>query len=396
MKQKKCVFFIVSILLSLILSIQVYAVGDGNLDGGGGSMGQGTSQNSWSPGNEGVRVTVIRAESHDPVTRPIDLTNKHPNIAYSFGKVSKMSYTRGSALMIDTNPYEYVNPAQSLPRIISSKSLGQANIEQIKSYFTDEQVVRSIAGLTGMDFDTLVGGEYRLLLEPISFLKFQGTLIAVTATEAALYDEKDFSALDGIKGDKKFSSLSSFTASKESLQWVREYLSETLFYSRKCAKEQEKSGVLWGGWFQERDWKHWQAHMEKLIGRMDELLTREGETVALWTGSICQKVEPGKMAGKKEGEERENPHRSEEESMTFFERELKKMFGTGASFSEPRFVGNCCYGRLTDQIRVKINFQTGMVADHYDRLKVTLLNRNEGTIDSMVVKFGDVGSEKND
>ena len=95
MKQKKCVFFIVSILLSLILSIQVYAVGDGNLDGGGGSMGQGTSQNSWSPGNEGVRVTVIRAESHDPVTRPIDLTNKHPNIAYSFGKVSKMSYTRG-------------------------------------------------------------------------------------------------------------------------------------------------------------------------------------------------------------------------------------------------------------------------------------------------------------
>ena len=120
MKQKKYVFFTVSILLSLILSIQVYAVGDGNLDGGGGSMGQGTSQNSWSPGNEGVRVTVIRAESHDPVTRPIDLTNKHPNITYSFGKVSKMSYTRGSALMIDTNPYEYVNPAQSLPRIISS------------------------------------------------------------------------------------------------------------------------------------------------------------------------------------------------------------------------------------------------------------------------------------
>ena len=54
LKQKKCVFFIVSILLSLILSIQVYAVGDGNLDGGGGSMGQGTIQNSWSPGNEGV------------------------------------------------------------------------------------------------------------------------------------------------------------------------------------------------------------------------------------------------------------------------------------------------------------------------------------------------------
>ena len=45
--------------------------------------------------------------------------------------------------------------------------------------------------------------------------------------------------------------------------------------------------------------------MERLIGRMDELLTREGETVALWTGSICQKAEPGKIAGKKEGKEHE-------------------------------------------------------------------------------------------
>ena len=45
------------------------------------------------------------------------------------------------------------------------------------------------------------------------------------------FQEKDFSALDGIRGDKKFSSLSSFTASKESLQWVQEYLSATLFYS---------------------------------------------------------------------------------------------------------------------------------------------------------------------
>ena len=92
---------------------------------------------------------------------------------------------------------------------------------------------------------------------------------------------------------------------------------------------------MWGGWFQERDWKHWQAHMERLIGRMDELLTREGETVALWTGSVCQKVEPGK----KEGEERENPHRSEEERMTFFERELKKLFGTGASFQNQGLSG---------------------------------------------------------
>ena len=170
-------------------------------------MGQGTSQNYWSPGNEGVRVTVVRTEGREPVTRPIDLTNKRPSIVYSFGKVCKISYNNGTALAVSTDPYEYVNPAQALPRIISSQSLGQANIEEIKSYFTDEQVIRSIAGLTGMDFDTLINGEYRLLIEPISFLTFQGNLIAATATEAALYDELTSGAVRAVLPTVAFQNL---------------------------------------------------------------------------------------------------------------------------------------------------------------------------------------------
>ena len=55
-----------------------FAVGDGNIDGGGGGMGDGTSTNSWTPGNDGVRVTVVRASDHAVVTIPIDLTNKIP------------------------------------------------------------------------------------------------------------------------------------------------------------------------------------------------------------------------------------------------------------------------------------------------------------------------------
>lgn len=207
MRQKCSLFLVFALILSLMSSVPAYAVGEGNIDGGGGSMGQGTKLNSWSPGNEGVRVTVVRAEGHEPVTRPIDLTNKRPNIVYSFGKVSKLSYTKGTALAVDTGAYEYVNPAQSLPRIISSQSLGKANIEEIKSYFTDEQVVRSIAELTGMDFDTLVNGQYRLLLEPISFLKFQGNLIAVTATEAALYDEMTSGAVRSVLPTVAFQNL---------------------------------------------------------------------------------------------------------------------------------------------------------------------------------------------
>lgn len=180
----------VVLMLSLAVPGTVYATGEGNIDNGGGNMGQGTAENYWSAGNEGVRVTVIRASDRAVVTTPIDLTNKRPDqIQYSFGKVCKISYTAGTALAPNTGTYEYVNPAQSLPKIISTKSLGAASIEAIKSYFTDEQVLRSIANLTGMDFEVMTNGEYKLLLEPISYLMFQGTNVAMTATEAALYDQ---------------------------------------------------------------------------------------------------------------------------------------------------------------------------------------------------------------
>ncbi len=190
MKGKKACILVLLLLTILIPCQTAYAIGEGNLDNGGGSMGQGTSINKWTPGEEGVRVTVVRVSDHAVVTTPIDLTNKRPSGLGHFNKVSKIEYTRGMSLSPSMSGYTYVNPAQALPRIISSQSLGQANIEEIKSYFTDEQVIRSIANLTGMDFEVLVNGEYRLLIEPVSYLTYEGVKIAMTATEAALYDEQ--------------------------------------------------------------------------------------------------------------------------------------------------------------------------------------------------------------
>jgi hypothetical protein len=190
MKRLLSVLLLLTLLFTSLCSTTAYAVGDGNVDNGGGGMGQGTSTDKWSPGNEGVRVTVVRASDHAVVTTPIDLTNKRPDdIQSHFGKVSKLSYTGGRGLSPSGSKYSYVNPAQALPTIISSGS-GNANIEAIKSYFTDEQVIRSIAGMTGMDFDTLVGGDYKLLIEPIAYITFQGVKVAMTATESALYDEQ--------------------------------------------------------------------------------------------------------------------------------------------------------------------------------------------------------------
>ena len=44
--------------------------------------------------------------------------------------------------------------------------------------------------------------------------------------------------------------------------------------------------------------------------------------------------------------------------MTKLEEELYRMFGHSGVLTNAKFVGNACYGRLTDQIRVKISFHT--------------------------------------
>lgn len=189
MKRTLCISLLLVLMLSLLMPVTAHAEGEGNIDNGGGGMGSGTSTDYWNPGDEGVRVTIIRVSDHVVVTTPIDLTNKHPMISVSFKKVCKISYTGGRALSPDTNVYGYINPSQSLPKIIGTSG-GNANIAAIKSYFTDEQVIRSIANITGMDFSVLTNGQYRLLLEPIAYMTFQGIKMAMTATEAALYDQQ--------------------------------------------------------------------------------------------------------------------------------------------------------------------------------------------------------------
>ena len=41
-----------------------------------------------------------------------------------------------------------------------------------------------------MNYEVLIGGNYKLLLEPFTFYKFEGVMILTTATEAAMYDEQ--------------------------------------------------------------------------------------------------------------------------------------------------------------------------------------------------------------
>jgi len=164
-------------------------VGDPNIDGGGAGLGKGLTQSYWYGGDEGVRVTVVRASDRAVVTTPIDLTNKTPSSGlFHFGKVCKIQYNGGTGLTAVRGGYSCSTVERRLPKIIATKS-GGGDIDEIKRYFCSEYVLMRIADKTGMNYEVLIGGEYKILLEPIAYFKFEGVDVAMTATEAAMYDE---------------------------------------------------------------------------------------------------------------------------------------------------------------------------------------------------------------
>ena len=190
MKKKLLRFFCLMLILFL-LPVTAFAddgPGDGNLDGGGGGMGSGTSSNTWTPGHDGVRVTVIRDSDNAPVSTPIDYTNIRPSSTImNFGLVSKIQYRNGATLTPHAGDYVCINPDIAIPRIISSGS-GSTNIEAIKRYFCSEYAAQLVADNTGIPYDELIGGDYKLLLEPIAYFRFNDVNVGMTATEAAMYD----------------------------------------------------------------------------------------------------------------------------------------------------------------------------------------------------------------
>lgn len=188
MKRKAYLFLVILLALTFLLPYPAYAEGEGNIDHGGGGINPGSDRNKWRSGDEGVRVTVVRASDRAVVSTPIDFSNRNPSptIAVHFGKVSKLSYTAGRSLTPTTTVYRCVKPSITIPRIISANS--RANIAEIKKYFCSEYMAKMVADLTGMDYDTLISGKYKLLLEPFAFVTYEGIRIAMTATEAGLYD----------------------------------------------------------------------------------------------------------------------------------------------------------------------------------------------------------------
>lgn len=75
-----------------------------------------------------------------------------------------------------------------------------------------------------------------------------------------------------------------------------------------------------------------------------------------------------------------------------FEQELRKI--VSPSYPDATYVGRACYVRLSEMNRAKIQFISTNIASQYDALRLTILNRDEGAVDNLVLRFSDLFGKK--
>ena len=80
--------------------------------------------------------------------------------------------------------------------------------------------------------------------------------------------------------------------------------------------------------------------------------------------------------------------------MTFYEQELRKLFADGQIIGSPKFTGRVCLGSLGGDLRVRVQFVTTGIADHYEAISVSILNRTDGVVDKLRIRLQDVLGKK--
>ena len=76
--------------------------------------------------------------------------------------------------------------------------------------------------------------------------------------------------------------------------------------------------------------------------------------------------------------------------MNFFEQELRRLFGESPVIQEAKYSGKTLIGKVDDELRVKLQFITTGYADHYDSIRMRIINRTEGEVDAQTFKFTDI------
>lgn len=178
------------ICIATLFSTTAFAAGDPNIGGGGGGMGGGSTGNYWNETYDGVRLTLVRADTGQVVSQSVDVSNRDTSIVQVyFGKNSKRAYNNGLSLSPRFGGYISYVPSIALPKIINSAAY-PSDINAIRRYFCDENVLRWFANKISMDYDVMLCGDYKLMVEPVAYIVYGRVWTALTATEAALYNQQ--------------------------------------------------------------------------------------------------------------------------------------------------------------------------------------------------------------
>ena len=76
--------------------------------------------------------------------------------------------------------------------------------------------------------------------------------------------------------------------------------------------------------------------------------------------------------------------------MNFFEKELRNLFGSSPVLRDAHYCGRTCLAKLDEDLRVKLQFTTTGYADHYDAIKLAVINRTDGVVDQQLFRFSDI------
>lgn len=78
--------------------------------------------------------------------------------------------------------------------------------------------------------------------------------------------------------------------------------------------------------------------------------------------------------------------------MNFFQDELRKI--VGPAHPNALYAGRACFIKLGEVTRAKVELVTLLYGDRYDGLKATVLNRNDGPLDTVTLRFGEILGKK--
>lgn len=80
-----------------------------------------------------------------------------------------------------------------------------------------------------------------------------------------------------------------------------------------------------------------------------------------------------------------------------FEHEMQMFFGESNLLStDTLFSGKTMVSKIGEKLRAKVEFISTHVSSEYDALKLSIINREEGVVDSKTFKFADIIGRKND